>query len=83
MMDEEKDDFGYEELVADATGSLDVHREYKEVVYPFDRYEITVRLSPDNKFIGISGVKINKDFLSYKQRMISEGFHDVDEFYTE
>jgi len=57
--------------------------EYRDVVYPFRKYEITVRLTPDNEFIGIVEVKINKDFISYKQRLATKGFHDVDEFYRE
>lgn len=56
---------------------------YKDIIYPFDKYEIKVRLTPNNEFIGIVEVKINKDFLSYKQRVTSKGFHDVEEFYKE
>jgi len=65
------------------TGSHDVTEDYKIIVYPFDKYEITIKLSPNNEFIEILEVKVNKDFLSYKQKMISKGFHDVDEFYSE
>lgn len=61
----------------------DVPLSYKDVIYPFDKYEIKVRLTPDNVFIGIIEVKINKDFLSYKQKVTSKAFHDVEEFYRE
>lgn len=65
------------------TGSPDFPIEYKDVVYPFDKYEIKVRLTPNNEFIGIVEVKINKDFVSYKQRLAKKGFHDVEKFYRE
>ena len=65
------------------TGFHDTTEDYKEIVYPFGKYEITVRLSTENEFIGISQVKVNKDFLSYKQKITPKGFHDVVEFYIE
>lgn len=65
------------------TGEFPAHETSKTIVYPFGKYEITVELSADNKFISILEVKINKDFLSYEQKNISKGFHDVDRFYEE
>jgi len=65
------------------TGSHDMPRDYKIISVPFDKYEVTIKLSPNNEFIEILEVKVNKDFLSYKQKMISKGFHDVEEFYKE
>jgi len=82
-MYEEKKDFDYDKLKNRGTGGRDISKEYKEIVCPFDKYEITVKLSLNNEFIGISGVKVNKDFLSYKQKISPKGFHDVDEFYRE
>lgn len=82
-MYKEEDNSAYDEFQKEGTGSREVTKEYKEIVYPFGKYQITVRLSPGNEFIGISEVKVNRDFLSYKQKMISKGFHDVEEFYRE
>ena len=82
-MHREREDFDYNKLKNQGSGGHVMPEDYKEIVYPFDKYEIKVKLSLDNKFIGISEVKVNKDFLSYKQKMISKGFHDVDEFYRE
>jgi len=65
------------------TGSHDNLDDCKEIVYPFGRYEITVRLTPFKEFVGITAVKINRDFLSHRQKMASRGFHDVEEFYPE
>ena len=65
------------------TGSHEDVRDYKIITYPFDKYQIKVKLTPDNKFIDIIEVQINKDFLSYKQKITPLGFHDVEEFYRE
>ncbi len=75
-------DFDYRVLKKKGTGGA-VSEEFKEIVYPFGKYEIKVRLSLNNEFRGITEVKINKDFLSFKQKMSSKGFHDVEEFYKE
>jgi len=64
-------------------GQRAVPKEFKTIVYPFDKYLIKIKLTPSNEFIEILEVKVKKDFLSYKQKMISKGFHDVDEFYKE
>ena len=76
----------YEEMrssESQRTGSHDITKDYRTIVYPFGKYEITIKLSPNNEFMGILEVKVNKDFLSYKHKMVSKGFHDVDEFYKE
>jgi hypothetical protein len=65
------------------TGSHYVPTPYKTIVYPFDKYEITVKLSQNNEFLGIVEIKVNKDFLSFKEKTTPKGYHDVDEFYKE
>ena len=82
-MSKEMEDFDYKRLKNRGTGGHRTPEDFKEIVYPFHKYEITVKVSLDNEFIGISKVKVNKDFRSYKQRIVSKGFHDVDEFYKE
>ena len=77
------EDYNYDKLKNQGTGSHDEPDDYKTIVYPFDKYQITVKLTQTNEFIGITEVKINKEFLSYKQKTSSQGFHDVDEFYRE
>jgi len=52
--------YGYDSFVRQATGSTDEIGEYK--IISFDIYEITVKLSPRNEFLGIVEVKLNKDF---------------------
>ena len=75
-------DFDYRVLRKKGTGDS-VSEQFKEIVYPFGKYEIKVRLSPNNEFRGITEVKVTRDFLSYKQKISSKGFHDVEEFYKE
>jgi hypothetical protein len=68
-----------------ATGSHDEFEDvdYKLITYPFGRYEIKIKLTPRNEFIEIVEIKINKDFLSYKQKLSTQEIHEVDEFYPE
>lgn len=82
-MDLSKKDYDYDKLKNQGTGSHDKPDDYKIIVYPFDKYQITIKLAQTNEFIGITEVKINKKFLSHKQKISSQGFHDVDEFYRE
>lgn len=66
-----------------ATGSHDDIEPNKIQVCPFDQYEITVKLTNTNEFIGIIEVKMNKEFLSYKQKIESQGHIDLNEEYPE
>ena len=77
-----KNRFSHEISGTLATGSHDFY-EKKIRVYPFGKYEITVELTSDNKFIGIVEVKINKDFLSYSQKIASTKVHDVEDYYKD
>lgn len=65
------------------TGSHENLEDYKIITYPFDKYQIKIKLTPNNEFIEIIEVQINKDFLSYKQKITPMGFHDVEKFYRE
>jgi hypothetical protein len=82
-MDLDTEIFDYNIAKNQGTGGYDISNDYKTIIYPFDKYQIKIKLTQDNKFIGITEIKINKDFLSHKQKIASLGFHDVDEFYRE
>ncbi|KAF5433912.1 hypothetical protein C5S39_00480 [Candidatus Methanophagaceae archaeon] len=82
-MNLQKNDYDYKNLKNRGTGSHGDIDDFKIIPYPFDKYQIKVKLTPTNEFIGIVEVGINKDFLSYKQKTTLRGFHDVDEFYRE
>lgn len=77
------DPYSYEGLTEDSTGSGFSEVRVKTVVVPYGRFEIDVRLTDDNRFVGISGLRINKSFLSQEQRVANSGYLDVDEFYQE
>jgi hypothetical protein len=68
--------------ISSITGEHDLN-ETRTIIYPFERYEIEVQLTPDGKFIGISQVKISKDFLSHLQRQSSIEVLDVEKYYRE
>ena len=53
-----------------------------EIIYPFDRYEVTVLLSSDGKFCGISSIKESRDFLSNEQFLGKFKSINTDDFYN-
>ena len=57
--------------------------EYVTVLYPFEMFEIVVKLTLDGKFVGIEEIRINKDFRSYKNKTPQRIFADVDELPSE
>jgi hypothetical protein len=79
----ENDDLSGVDLDINATGNHKDYEDFKIIVCPFEKYEIKIKLTTDNKFLEIIEVKLNKDFLNYKQKMASKGAHDVDKFYRE
>jgi len=66
-----------------ATGEQETEQTITKI-YPFDKFEIEVKLSETGKFIGITAIKMNADFLNYKQKLVAaENFHDAMEYYDE
>jgi len=51
------------------------------LVYPFDKYQIEVKLTLDGKFLGITGISVSSDFLSFVQKLNSIGYIDTDDQY--
>ena len=64
----------------DNTGSI-LNENFKIIDYPFNEYLIKIKLSDDNEFIEILEIKINKEFMSYKQKIESFGDHNVEKYY--
>ena len=69
-------------LPTSATGSHDF-LEKKYVNCPFGKYEIMVELTLDDKFLGITQVKLNKDFRTFSQKISRRIVHDVEEYYKD
>ena len=51
--------------IGTASGSNET---YHSRIYHFDKYDIVVKLTEDEKFVGIEEVSISKDFRSIKDR---------------
>lgn len=64
------------------TGSIGDNNTYT-INYPFEKYILKIRLSSENKFIGIEEILINKEFITYVQQNRSKGYHDIEQFYSE
>ena len=48
---------------------------------PYDRFEVTIQLGPNDEFLGILNVSVKKDFLTTEQRVNSIGYLDVADLY--
>ena len=76
------DETGFgQDFPEDSTGDDSSRRKSRTVVVPYLNYEIVVRLTEDDRFIGVEELRIKKDFLSQAQRIANTGVFDVDEFY--
>ena len=53
----------------------------RTVTYPIGPFELLVQLGEGDKFLGISEVRIQKDFLTLSQRVGNIQYHDVEDLY--
>ena len=58
-------------------------REARLLEYPIGEYVVKVLLSPENEFLGIIEIGVDKDFRTHQQRMANVVFHDVDKYYED
>ena len=82
-MEIETSEYGYAHSKEQGTAGVGEGQDCRIISYPFDRYEIKVKLTPSGQFIGVIEVKVNKSFLSHRQRIGSQSYLDVDEYYRE
>lgn len=80
-MDISKDNLQTKKELNDVTGSIEDQLDYKIVSVKIDKYEIKVKLSPNNEFIEIVELKIDKDFINDEKKRASTGYHDVEKYY--
>lgn len=73
----------YNKIKNQGTGNHEELDNYKIINFPFEKYEIKIKLTPNNEFVEVIEVKVNKNFLSYKQKTKPKGYHDVKEFYPD
>ncbi len=69
--------------VNNATGSSNKFEGLKEIVFPFEKYNVRIILTPFNEFVGIREISINKEFLTHKEKAQIKGYHDVEEYYRD
>lgn len=82
-MESEAEQYDYHSFTRKGTGATGETGDYRIISYLFGRYEIKVKVTPNNEFVGIIEVGINKDFLTQQQKISLQGFHDVEKFYVE
>lgn len=75
--------FDIDYIEIQGTGSHGFANEFKILPYKFGKYQIKVKLTHSNEFLGIVEIGIDKDFLSHKQKIISQDFVDVSKDYPE
>jgi uncharacterized membrane protein len=73
--------YSYNKMKTRGTGGLVLKKSSNQITCPFGKYNVTVKVSKDQKFVGISEIRINKDFRSYRQKLMPKGYHDVEDFY--
>ena len=73
------DDSASMRLAEDVTGNN--VPSFKLMKVPFDRYVVTVRLTPKDEFIDVVEISVDKEFLSMEQKLQSVGYHDVEDLY--
>lgn len=61
------------------TGKVD----YTRKVITFQKYEIVISLTPDEKFVGIEEVRIREDFRDYSQMIRQKAFEYIDSYQPE
>jgi len=65
------------------TGSKKLLKQIKIIEYPVEHYIVKVGLTPENEFLGITEVKVNKDFRSIESRLRNVKVHNLEEFNVE
>lgn len=76
-----QNNWSYDKIRTKGTGGTVLRKTRNQITYPFGKFNVTVDVTKNNKFVGISEIKVNKDFRSYKQKTAVKGYHDVEDFY--
>ena len=70
-------------IIEPGTGDIEPLDYYDYTEIPFGKYVVKIKLSKDGKFLEIVEIRVRQDFLSFQQKMINYGSHNVDEYYQE
>jgi hypothetical protein len=71
------------EIIKTSTGNHNDDKDFREIIYPFGKYEIKVMVDQYGIFLGISQIKVNKDFRNIEQKISSTGYIDIEDLYKE
>lgn len=71
------------QILSDSTGNKNIESISKTVYYPLGKYQVGVKLGPNNEFLGVFEIKVNASFISHSQNTLPEGYHDVEKYYLE
>jgi hypothetical protein len=82
VLGKDSSEISYGDVTTESTGSRS-KPQWRKVICPFDKYEITIVLTTDGEFVGIAEVGLRQDFVSYKQKVTPQGYHDVTDLYRE
>lgn len=63
------------------TGSQISNKDYKIVKFYIDKFEICVKLTLDDKFIGVVSIKTKKDFIPLEDKVTNEKYVSIDEIF--
>lgn len=62
----------------DSTGNIE-DKTNKIIKYPFERYSVSIELTPKNEFVGITEITLNKDFRSLQEKLRTDKFFNIEE----
>lgn len=65
------------------TGDIGRQEAVYEIDYKFDRFIVKIHLDRDGKFLGISEIKVNKNFLNREQKLKSVNDDDFSQYYKD
>lgn len=71
------------EISEKGTGEFDNEKEFKIKEVLFEKYIIKVKLTLNGEFLSIEEISFDKDFLSYKQKILKHSVKDVEEYYID
>ena len=69
--------------IGEGTGSVWNIDEIKIMECQFDRYVVTVGLTPNNEFLGLIEINVNEDFRSLQEKLRSQKYHNLEELTSE
>ena len=49
--------------------------------FPFGIYDILIKMNENDQIIAVVGIRINKSFLNFKQKIALSDFFDISKFY--